>query len=48
MADTKRSFAFTPDDINALNKIKAKMSENQGKVSHIAAIRFAIRLAAKA
>jgi hypothetical protein len=48
MADKKVSFQFTPDDVEAIEKIKAKMSETQGKVTMIAAIRMAIRTAAKA
>ncbi len=42
---TKLSFAFEPEDMEAISKIKAKMSVTQGKVSSIAAIRFAIRAA---
>jgi hypothetical protein len=47
MADKKVSFQFTPDDVAAIDKITAKMSKTQGKVSMIAAIRLAIRTAAK-
>ena len=48
MAHTKLSFTFTPDDMKAIRKIQAKMSETQGKVAYVAAIRAAVRLMAKA
>jgi hypothetical protein len=46
MKTTKLSFAFTEDDLKALEKIKANMAASQGQVSNIAAIRLAIRAAA--
>lgn len=45
--DTKLSFTFTEEDMEAIRKIQAKMSKEQGKVSNIAAVRLAIRKAAK-
>ena len=45
---TKLSFSFTPEDMEALAAVKAKLLSTQGKVSNIVAIRVAIRQAAKA
>jgi hypothetical protein len=44
---TKYSFAFTKDDIRALESIKKQMRETQGKVANIGAIRLALRIAVR-
>jgi len=44
---TKYSFAFTKDDIRALESIKKLMKETQGKVANIGAIRLALRIAVR-
>lgn len=46
MEETKLSFTFTEEDKALLDQIKERMAETQGKVSNIAALRFAIRAAA--
>ena len=40
-------FAFTPEDMECLEAIKAKLRPIQGKVSNVVAIRYAMRLAAR-
>jgi len=43
----KRSFGFLGEDMAFIKQIQDRMAETQGPVSQIAAIRAAIRLAAK-
>ena len=44
---TKLSFSFNREDMQAIESIKEKQQAVQGPVSNVAAIRVAIRLAAR-
>jgi hypothetical protein len=40
-----RGFQFTDEDMELIEKIRSNMSKTQGKVTVVAALRYAIRLA---
>lgn len=41
--DTKLSFAFTPEEMKMIAKIKRALALTQGKVTNVTAIRYALR-----
>ena len=45
--DTKLSFAFSPEDMKLIEKLRKLLSASQGKTSNITVIRYALREAAK-
>jgi hypothetical protein len=47
METTSAKVSLDEEDLAVLEPIKQKMAKEQGKVSNIAAVRFAIRLAAR-
>ena len=44
---TKLSFAFTPEDMKLIEKLKKSLAVTQGTVTNVTALRYALREAVK-
>lgn len=45
--NTKLSFAFTPEDMKLIDRLKKTLAASQGKITNVTAIRYALREAVK-